>query len=773
MLINALKNPLFCTLVFVIAGMGLTRAQLSVDNTLTASELAQSLAGPGVVISGATLNCGVGGSGSFDGTATYLPLDSGIILSTGLATTAIGPNNSGSAGTDLFRPGDPALTAFSGGPTYDACILEFDVEVSADTLKFNYIFGSEEYQEFVGSSYNDVFAFWIDGPGIPVPQNMAIVPGTAVPVAINNVNHITFSAYYQFNGDGFTPPYSADAGYVQYDGMTVVMEARANVIPCETYHLKLAIADGFDGIYDSGVFIEAGSLSSEGISLSSRTTVAEGFENAIEGCVDGIITFTPNPIPVDTFVLHFEIGGTATNGVDYVEIADSIVLLPGMEFYDLYIIPYVDAIPEGLETVVIYLLNECTGLPKDSAVMYIQDGIYLEALADPDAPVCPEAPVLISAEGAVVYTWPPRGDWPGFVGSDTLIFPTVSAWYVVETELGSCSEIDSVFVEVVIPPVADAGGDIDLCIGSEATLNGSGGLTYQWEPTTSLDNPLLPNPTTNTVVDITYTLVVTDASGCSDTAEAVVTIRPLPVASVTPVEAFICPGEELPLLAEGGVAYSWSPPDGLDNASIANPVLTGTITSFYTVEVLDIYGCASEAYISVRVDVFPSVEAGEQVIIDLGQSVQLDGSATNNYIWSPESTLDNPGILNPFATPDISTWYVLSATSDAGCVTRDSVLIIVIEPPTVIIPNAFTPNGDGLHDLLRPVVTRDYEGTEVDFRVFNRWGETVFQSNDLHQGWDGTFQGVHQEIGSYVYIFVGTDRQGETFTLTGNVTLLR
>jgi len=763
---------------FLLLGMlcapGIGRAQLTVDASLSAVELAESLAGSGVTISGVLLDCPALAHGSFNGTGSFLPLDSGIILSSGLIATAIGPNDEGAAGTDMFWPGDPDLDLLPGvANTNDACVLEFDVEVTSDTLTFNYIFGSEEYLEFVGSSYNDVFAFWISGPGIPVPQNMAIIPGTTIPVTINNVNNVSFSTYYVDNGTGFTPPFSTDPGYVQYDGMTVVMEARAVVTPCETYHLKLAVADEFDGILDSGVFIEAGSLSSTGVELSSRTSVGFGFENAIEGCVDGIFTFTPVPIPVDTTVLHFGIGGTATNGVDYAAVADSIILLPGATDYDLYILPILDALPEGAETVVIYLLDPCFGLPRDSAVLIIQDGIDLVASALPDEVVCPGDTVLLSAEGGIVYTWEPVGSWPGFVGDSTLIYPGASAWYVVNTEVGACERSDSVYVEVALPPVANAGADIDLCVGSSVALNGSGGLTYLWEPATDLDDPTLPNATTSTLSNLTYTLTVLDAAGCRDMDTVNVTVRPLPTGLADPAEPFVCPGEPVQLLVTGGVTFTWAPSTGLSSPFVGDPILTAFADQVYDVLVQDIYGCADTVQISVLVDVFPTVEAGDDAIIDLGQSIVLNGSATNSYIWSPEETLDDPLSLTPTATPELSTWYVLTATSPAGCVTADSVRILVIEPPTVIIPNAFTPNGDGLHDLLRPVIVRDYEGTDAEFRIMNRWGETVFLSRDINQGWDGTYLGKDQEIGSYVYIFVGTDRRGEPFTLTGTITLLR
>ena len=127
--------------------------------------------------------------------------------------------------------------------------IEFDLTVTSDTIRFNYSFGSEEYLEFVGS-FNDVFAFYISGPGIVGTDNMALIPGTATPVSINNVNDVDNPSYYNINGEGWDLPFSADDYYIQYDGFTTVLEAKHNVIPCETYHLKMAIADDLDWSLD-------------------------------------------------------------------------------------------------------------------------------------------------------------------------------------------------------------------------------------------------------------------------------------------------------------------------------------------------------------------------------------------------------------------------------------------------------------------------------------------------------------------------------------------
>jgi gliding motility-associated-like protein len=758
--------------LLLLGSLQATQAQLTTTIGYSATDLAEALVGSGVTISGATMTCPFVSAGKFDGTASALPIDSGIMLASGAINTAIGPNDDPGAGTDEGFPGDPDLDALPGVlNTNDACVLEFDVEVLADTLKFNYVFGSEEYLEFV-NLFNDVFAFWISGPGYPIPTNIALVPGTPVPVTINNVNNIVNPAYYQDNGDGFTPPFSVDPTYLQYDGYTTVLEARAVVQPCMTYHLKLAIADELDFIYDSGVFIEAGSLVSSGVTLSSSTSVGFGFANAIEGCVDGIIHFVPDAIPTDTQVVYYSIGGTASNGVDYVSIADSIVILPGTDTADLVISPIVDPIPEGDETVVIYLVDPCYFLPYDSVSMIIQDEIVLDLVIDPATTICPGDTVDLSVTGGLDYIWTPITFLSTDIGDSTMAWPPVSQYYTVTTELGTCTVSDSILVDVSVPPVANAGPDLDLCIGLSIAINGSGGANYTWDPPTALDDPNVATPITSTTVDQQYILTVTDAAGCWDLDSMMVYTHVPPSGSVVPLDAFICPDEELQLTASGGDFYTWTPSLGLDDPLTADPILTAVDDQVYQVVVSDIWGCTDTLTVDVMVDDVPVVDAGDQQIIDFGQSLTLAGDAPPPYFWTPEESLSDPNILNPVATPESSTWYVLSSTSAAGCVGIDSVFIIVVEPPPVIIPNAFTPNGDGLHDVLHPVVLGDLVG-EISFTIVNRWGETVFRSNDANSGWDGTYKGKPQELGSYVYIFVYVDPAGNRFETKGTISLMR
>ena len=236
---------------------GSANAQITITDSLSLSDVAQLLEGLNVSIQNVTVNCAGSAMGQFNG-PSEMQIEEGLVLTTGSASLVAGPV--GNFASDYPNtPGDADLTAAVGGmPTYDACVLEFDCIPTGDTLLFNFSFGSEEYPEFVGSAFNDVFAIWLTGPGFPMPTNVAALPD-GTPVAINNVNAGLNNAYFVDNETG--------AGqYVTYDGFTTNLTVFAEVSPDDVYHFKVAIADVSDMAFDSGVFLEAFSFRSNDLS---------------------------------------------------------------------------------------------------------------------------------------------------------------------------------------------------------------------------------------------------------------------------------------------------------------------------------------------------------------------------------------------------------------------------------------------------------------------------------------------------------------------------
>jgi hypothetical protein len=215
---------------------------------LTPNDLVKQLVGVGVQISNVQFTGVNGSAGTFSGGQGTIGFDKGIILSSGLASGVIGAA-SALASTSNGSPGDTDLDALitGTGTTLDACVLEFDFVPQGAKLSFQYVFGSEEYPEFVGS-FNDVFAFFLNG------QNVALIPGTTTPISINNVNA-------GLNSQFFVDNYTTGTIAVTLDGFTTVLTISVNVNKGQTNHIKLAIADAVDRILDSDVFIKAGSFS--------------------------------------------------------------------------------------------------------------------------------------------------------------------------------------------------------------------------------------------------------------------------------------------------------------------------------------------------------------------------------------------------------------------------------------------------------------------------------------------------------------------------------
>ncbi|MBK8558318.1 MAG: choice-of-anchor L domain-containing protein [Lewinellaceae bacterium] len=240
-------------------------AQLTVSSSGNAAALAANLVGPGVTITGAVLNCPSGASGTFAvGANNELGFNKGILLTSGNVSKAVGPNNDTRATVNNGAAGNVTLNGLIPGyTTHDACMLEFDLEAIGKEVTFDYVWASEEYEEYYCTNYNDVFGFFVSGPnptgGNYTDKNIAIVPGTAnTAVSINNVGPSTCNGvdnhtlYRNMNG----------SSTLQYDGKTVVLQAKVALKPCQKYHFKLGVADAGDFILDSGVFLREGSFKS-------------------------------------------------------------------------------------------------------------------------------------------------------------------------------------------------------------------------------------------------------------------------------------------------------------------------------------------------------------------------------------------------------------------------------------------------------------------------------------------------------------------------------
>jgi gliding motility-associated-like protein len=470
-------------LAMLLAGTYTTsQSQIVIDNTQTPDDLVQNtLLGAGVIVSNITFNGAPGNTandqiGHFNSANSNVGLSQGIMLASGDVHVADSPNSS--PGLTLGGPGtsgtDPDLIAISSAGINDEAILEFDFVPTGNTVTFRYVFGSEEYNEYVCSNFNDVFGFFISGPGIAGPytngaENLAIIPNSTDPVAINWVNNGTVGSAGAVDGcGGVGDPGLANSAYfvdnenntspmsVEFDGLTTVLVATSSVQCGQTYHIKMAIADAGDGALDSGVFLEGGSFGSSGVTVTAATITGDSI--MVEDCGAAIFTFFRPDTSAD-FTIQFDINGTATSGVDYTAIPDSIVVPQGQFSDSLVVDALFDGISEGTETITITIVydNGCTGNDTISATIYIQNVDPLVAQASGDTIVCtPEELAVLSSSisGGV----PPYGIlWTNSAGvtSSVIVGPLVSTTYsyTVIDSCGNTATSNDVFVNVQCEPV--------------------------------------------------------------------------------------------------------------------------------------------------------------------------------------------------------------------------------------------------------------------------------------------------------------------------------
>jgi len=307
--------------------------------------------------------------GTFSNGSTNIGFSNGVIMATGGIIAAPGPNilDGASAGYGNGTP-DADLATLATGSLFDMANIEFDFVPTENQVVFEFVFASEEYCEYVNSAFNDVFGFFISGPGISGTKNIALIPTTNTPVSINTVNHLVNSGLYTHNTSfignncGFIPPASGPAVIeLQYDGFTKKLIAIADVVPCQTYHIKLKIADVADGVWDSAVFFRANSFDAGG-SVSASPAYPGGSASSYESCDAGSIRFQRGggsninlPLPI-----VFSVAGSATPGVDYVPITGPVFIPAGQSEILVPITVLPDFISEGQENILVNIPNACS-----------------------------------------------------------------------------------------------------------------------------------------------------------------------------------------------------------------------------------------------------------------------------------------------------------------------------------------------------------------------------------------------------------------------------
>jgi len=674
-------------------------AQLLVDGSLSLDSLAKVISGKGVQIFNAQVDCGTNGFGLYNATNTSLGVNEGLIIATGSIGNAIGPNNVGNKSTVWTQPYNgnpqtyPLLDNYTGRTTYEYCEFEFDIVPQGDTISFDFVFASEEYEEWVGSQYNDVFGFFISGPGIvPDPgagiyRNIALVPNSSTPVTINNVNQNSNTAYYQNNDN---------SQLIQYDGYTTGLTAISEVQPCQTYHLILVVADASDKIYDSGVFIEK--INSNNVLLLSKT--AGNIPFLVEGCNDGDVTFkrpagqaNSNPLNI-----QYWLDGTATNGLDYVQIGanpnplipKSITIPAGLDSIDLPIVTILDTFPEISEYIMVYLGNPfCSNEIIDSLQFFLQDSLFPTITPKIDS-FCIGNNTQMGATGGSIFSWSPITGLDNPNIPNPIATPLATTTYTMTTTASFCIETRSVSLYVsnmslLLDPInvdcnGNNNGSIDLTV-----FTGLPPYTYSWTGPAGFTST---NKNINSLIPGTYTVFVIDAEGCSTSGNLSITEPEQLSANLVRFTYnggynISCNGlfdGSISLTPSGGTlpySYSWIGPNGF-TSSIQN--ISGLEAGTYSVLMTDTNGCTTNASITLTQPA--ALIASISNSVDVGCKGESTGSALSNltggtppytYSWNSNPVQTNPAAINLFAGN-----YTVFVTDHNSCI--DSAMVVINEP---------------------------------------------------------------------------------------------
>jgi gliding motility-associated-like protein len=687
------------------------KAQLIITPQSNGLALAQKLVGQGVTISNVTFSADSRSTGFFNNiSGANIGLDSGIVLTNGRVKSIVGdfgldgngimmaytggtmPSATGAfADLDLLRLGDADLDNLVLDPTQDATILEFDFIPTGDSIKFRYVFSSEEYPEFPCTGVNDVFAFFIQGPGYPIKTNIALVPGTSSPVTIDNINNIV--------GCGIYPQFyisNQPNTRFTHNGYTSVFTAKAVVQPCQTYHLKLAIADVGDGFYDSGVFLEAGSLSSISTTITNITpTDALGNNYLAEGCVLGKVRIKRQIATALPLIVNLQYAGTAVNGIDFQLLPSTVTIPANQTEVDLDISALQDNINEGVENLVISIVSTCgSGFPSSTVTIQIRDydRLLLSPGRAPDtAFICRNTSQLLTATtGYTTYTWANNPTLNNLNIRTPLATPVNNiSKYICTAKLGLCVAKDSINLKWKDVSILSK-NNIACANGNTGQIKIEAGPSAEWIRPLQFSingSPFQSDSTFNNLMQGIYTIRITDASGCLDSISTSLVDLFSPVSFTTQKMQPTCllgATGTFTVNAQGGkLPYTFS----IDGGAYQSSNILSAIIGVHTISVKDANGCIKLGLDSLNLNntVTLSTFTPNAICEGLNTTLSIQSNAIN-FAWTPTNTLSNPNIINPIANPIITTKYYVKAIIGI-CFKLDSITVNVNPAP---IANAGT-----------------------------------------------------------------------------------
>lgn len=399
------------------------------------------------------------------------------------------------------------------------------------------------------------------------------------------------------------------------------------------------------------------------------------------------------------------------------------------------------------------------------------------SLAFRDTLICNIDNLMLQASGTGGFSWSPPVNIINANTATPIVSPVTTTTYYVDLFDNGCSNRDSVKVRVVDHVTLQVMGDTTICRSDTIQLKVfSDGLQYIWTPASQLNNPTAQSPLAVTFATTNY-LVTAIIGGCSASDNINVTAIPYPLVNAG-ADSVICYNS--PAFLHGltdGSSWQWSPSGSLENASLLNTMAHPPRTTNYFLTAYDTKGCPKPGRDTVKITVQPKmyVSAGRDTAVITGQPLHLYATGGESYAWSPATYLSSSTIPNPvalFADPSTGIQFKMIAFNNAGCSDSAYIVIKVFKTlPAVFIPSAFTPNNDGLNDVLRPIAV-GIKSIEY-FNIYNRWGQLLFTTKINGHGWDGKINNQLQPTGTFVWMVKATDYTGAAYFQKGVFTLIR
>ncbi len=395
-----------------------------------------------------------------------------------------------------------------------------------------------------------------------------------------------------------------------------------------------------------------------------------------------------------------------------------------------------------------------------------------------DTLICSIDTLQLIGQGNGIFTWTPNYNIINPNTATPLVYPKDTTQYIVTLNENGCIKQDTITVNVLDFIAVELGQDTGICRTDSIILNTtSHALSYIWTPATGLSSTTVKYPKASPLLDSIRYYVTANLGKCQARDSILIRTAPYPIANAGDDET-ICFGDRVTLNANyTGTSFTWSPVSTLINSTSLTPQAAPTATTNYIFTAYSQGICPLPKSDTVTVTVIPEIHAfaGNDTIVVANQPLQLNATGATNYLWSPTFGMSSSTIPNPIVTLNASydsVTYVVRASDANGCFDTDDIKVKVFKTgPEIFVPSGFTPNNDGKNDNLKPILVGmqqlDY------FRIYNRWGQLVYQTSVIGQGWNGKLSGIDQPSGTFVYSAQAIDYSGNKVTRKGTIVLIR